>query len=412
MEKFSNNSCPNIIVFSNAPFKIIHKDNIDGVMDFTFSTIQINNINILNEYIVKYKKFIDLIVVQCDNTYTEKDKLYKYFESLPKYYKRRILVYNDWQNHAKDLYNIINRQIDSICNPFISFITPLYKTNKKYFYDLYSSLKRQTVNDWEWIIVDDSPYGEELEFAKETASYDMRVFYYRIEPTNGNIGLAKWRANCMSSGNWLMELDHDDIILPYTIDFIQDASKQYKDAGFIYSSTANLDDNGEFIDKIYGDYFAYMYGVNDTVWDSTYNKDIPFISTPINECTIMDIISAPNHLRCWRRDIYFEIGGHSQYIRACDDYELIVRTFLKTRFINIYYPLYIQRFAGQNSQYESDNIIDINNRKIYIRNHYYNKLKERFKQEYNIEIFGNSPEETIKYYCVNIDKSHNVNYIY
>lgn len=412
MEKFNNNSCPNIIVFSNAPFKIIHKDNINGVSEFIFSTIQINKVTELNNYLTYYKKTIDLIVVQCDNNYNDKDELYDYFETLPRYYKRRILIYNDWQNHAKDLYNILYRQLDNTCNPFISFVTPLYKTNKKYFYELYSSLQAQNINDWEWIIVDDSPEGEELKFAKETASYDMRVFYYRIEPTHGNIGLAKWRANCMSSGNWLMEVDHDDILLPETVDFIKDASEKYKDAGFIYSSTANLDENNNFIDKIYGDYFAYCFGVNDIVWNNDYNKYIPFISTPINECTIMDIISAPNHLRCWRRDIYFSIGGHSQYIRACDDYELIVRTFLNTKFINIYYPLYIQRFAGQNSQYKDNNIIDINNRKIYIRNYYFKQLKEKFKKTYNIEIIGNNPDETIQYYVNNMDKAHNVNYIY
>lgn len=408
MDKFPDNSCPNIIVFSDAPYKIVHKDNFYD-MDFEFDTVQISDIYSLEQYFINYKRAVDMVVIQCKNISAALDS---YLEGLPVYYASRVAVYNDWDNHAKDLYDILYRQMSGKCDPTVSFITPLYKTSERYFYELYEMLKKQTLNDWEWILVDDSPIGEECKFVKESAGYDKRLYYYRIEPSRGNIGLSKWRANCMSTGKWLMELDHDDIILPFTVAYIEDAARQYPDAGFIYSSNANLDGNGEFIDKIWGDEWGYMFGKNDYVFCEYYNKEIPFIHTPINECTMLDIISAPNHLRCWRRDIYFKIGGHSQYYRACDDYELMVRTFLETKFIHIMYPLYIQRYEGQNTQYQSSNIIDINIRKVYIVNFYYNSIKKMFKERYGIDIIGNTAEESIIYYSNNPDQGHNVEYIY
>ena len=40
----------------------------------------------------------------------------------------------------------------------------------------------------------------------------------------------------------------------------------------------------------------------------------------------------PNHCRVWNRDTYHKIRGHSRHISVADDYELIVKTFLETKF--------------------------------------------------------------------------------
>ena len=110
-------------------------------------------------------------------------------------------------------------------------------------------------------------------------------------------------------------------------------------------------------------------------------------SGPINNATIRYIVGAPNHFRCWERNFYFSIGGHNQTQRIADDYELIVRSFLHTKFTHIKCCCYAQRFHDNNSQYtknkDSDgqgNIEDIQRRTRLISIYYdqliHNRLEE------------------------------------
>ena len=64
--------------------------------------------------------------------------------------------------------------------------------------------------------------------------------------------------------------------------------------------------------------------------------------TGVNPKTIRHIVGVANHIRAWRRSTYFEIGGHNRNLTVADDYELIVRSFLKTKFCRIPKLGYIQ----------------------------------------------------------------------
>jgi hypothetical protein len=72
---------------------------------------------------------------------------------------------------------------------------------------------------------------------------------------------------------------------------------------------------------------------------------------PINATTLSHIVGVPNHFRAWRRAAYHAAGGHSPGLFVADDYELILRTFLATRFCHIQKLGYIQHeTTGVNSQ--------------------------------------------------------------
>ena len=83
----------------------------------------------------------------------------------------------------------------------------------------------------------------------------------------------------------------------------------------------------------------------------------------------------PNHLRAWSREIYNKIGGHNKKTPVADDLEIIIRTFLHTRFIHIKKVLYLQ-FNNRNSTVDN-NSIDINRRARLIRDRYDKKIHER-----------------------------------
>ena len=69
----------------------------------------------------------------------------------------------------------------------------------------------------------------------------------------------------------------------------------------------------------------------------------------INQKTMRHIVGVPNHARAWTQQAYEMSGGHNPDLFVCDDYELILRTFLKTRMLHIRHLGYIQHRIEGNS---------------------------------------------------------------
>jgi hypothetical protein len=80
----------------------------------------------------------------------------------------------------------------------------------------------------------------------------------------------------------------------------------------------------------------------------------------------------------WERSLYHKIGGHNKSTPVADDFEIIVRTFLHTRFIHVKKMLYLQ-YNNRNSTVDN-NAIDINRRARLIRDHYDKRIHERIQE--------------------------------
>lgn len=260
----------------------------------------------------------------------------------------------------------------------ISIFTPTYNIGPKILLT-YESLLNQTYNNWEWIIVDDSnDNGKTLELLKCLELNDQRVHVYSFDKkTNGNIGESKYRAAMLCSGKVLCELDHDDILTEDCIDLINKAYLSNPDCGFYYSDCVEYNfDTHKCQD--YGNY----YGLGASHHYDTYYHGILMhaqTGSDITSKSLRHIVGVPNHIRAWRSDIYHEIGGHNRRMRIADDYELMIRTFLHTRYLKIPKLLYIQSWGG-NSQDSGDNRRDIQWRVWEIANYYSNKITDRIHE--------------------------------
>lgn len=261
-------------------------------------------------------------------------------------------------------------------NPLISVFTPIYNT-KEVLYRSYDSMKYQTYQNWEWVLVNDSSDGgKTLKIAQEIASQDPRVKVYDFrDKTGGVVGESKYRAASLCSGKYLVEFDHDDILLPEALHYTVEAFMKYPDAKFVYSDCAEIDQ--EHNSLTYGDNFAFGYG---SYRDEVYNgRTYKAVNTQnINPKTIRHIVGVPNHLRAWDRFFYHSIGGHNRNLTIADDYELLVRTFLKTKFVRISKMLYLQFFHSSNTQ--NDSRADIQRRVRAISSHYNEQIKHRFEE--------------------------------
>ena len=419
---------------SNSSYKIIRITD-DNTVPLTFGSyyrwekrlydvINIKDSSSLLEIILNNSE-VDAIVIQSNDElfiYKELNNINKLL--LPNYYMRKVYKYKADNDYGIDLALNINKdQLSKYSTPLFSIITPLYNTNINYFKYAYESLKSQTLNDWEWILIDDSPEPliDLKGFIKR--QQDPRLKYFRIGPTKGNIGLSKWRGNCMSIGKWLIEFDHDDILYPWCLETIKEAIEYYPNNKFIYSDNSTIDKNNKITPCMYGDDYKWGLGYGFSYMSQTPSKEVirTDSSGPINNATIRHIVGVPNHFRCWERNFYFEIGGHNQTQRIADDYELLIRSFLKTTFTKIPYTCYAQRFDGNNSQYKKEqdadgqgNINDIQRRvrliSIFYDEAIHNRLEELGLDD--SQWIKGDPYETAKLYeKIHPEKRADVEYI-
>jgi len=262
----------------------------------------------------------------------------------------------------------------------ISYFTPIYNTGKK-LYETYGSLLEQTYSNWEWVIVNDSTDGgRTLKIAEDIASRDPRVKVYDFrEKSGGNIGEVKWRCCTMAKGFILAELDHDDLLVPWCTADLYKAAKKHPEAGFFFNDT--LEVNEQWESQTYPPGFAFAYG---TYRDEKYKGMDVKVATQhnINPKTIRHIVGVPNHVRAWRRSSYFQIGGHNRNLAVADDYELIVRTFLKTITCKIPKLGYVQfLYNNANGQNTHDMARADIQRRVRTIGYYYNEqIKNRFEE--------------------------------
>lgn len=257
--------------------------------------------------------------------------------------------------------------------PLVSVITPTYKTGKKILRP-FESLLRQTYNNWEWIIFDDSD-DQTFEEMCCLAKKDHRISVYKSHRHCGVIGELKHRASMLAKGECLVELDHDDELTSNCLGDVVRAFAQFSDAGFAYTDCAEVFEDGANASY---DIWAFGYG---SYRNETYGGRTLLVTNypNVNSKTIRHIVGVPNHVRAWRKKDYLEIGGHGREIHVCDDYELILRTFLKTRMVKIPklgYIQYLDRKTQSNAQRKRN--AEIQRLVQQFVTHYEDRIHKRF----------------------------------
>jgi glycosyltransferase involved in cell wall biosynthesis len=357
-EKFSNYSKPKVLAFS----KNINKYNQSDI-----ELIKVNELK--NEDIIKLNP--DLIITDRDNKLGLKElegnnlNLRRKWVTLPK--KSNIGL------HESAILNNLIRYTD-----LISIFTSAYNIKEKIL-KTYESLIKQSYSNWEWVIVDDSTdNGVTYKVLKRISDNDSRVKVYSFnEKSGGCIGEAKYRAAMLCNGEYLVELDHDDYLIEDCLELLVKGYQENPDCGFVYSDAAEVDQYGN--SNTYPEGFAYGYSHH---YESIYKGKAyyPSVAPALNPKSIRHIVSVPNHVRSWRASVYHQLRGHNRRMRIADDYELMVRTFLVTRWLHVPKMLYLQNFDGGNSQDAGGNRADIQIRVKEIVGFYSNQISKRFKE--------------------------------
>jgi len=237
----------------------------------------------------------------------------------------------------------------------------------------FNSLMKQTYQNWEWIIVDDSDGDENWANLVKLKEMDSRIRVYRADKNSGVIGQVKNVASSLARGSLLMEVDHDDELTPRAVEYLVQAAKDYPDAGFFHSDFVEIHEDGKNFS--YGDMFGLGYGSYRKEWNEERRMWVNVVnSIQINPATIRYLVACPNHFRAWRTNVFRLIGGWNQNFHVADDYEIMARTFLHTKFVKIRENCYYQyRNSGGNNH-------------TFIRNREIQKLWRSISRFYNPQI--------------------------
>lgn len=235
----------------------------------------------------------------------------------------------------------------------ISVVTPTFNSNPETLLRTWESLKAQTIQDWEWVVWDDSTTSETWNTLVGLAADDrFNVNLFRGHRHSGCIGDVKRKAFAVARGDILVELDHDDEL---TSECLYELNSAFSDAkvGFAFSDWCEI-----LPDGVSGKYpTGWAFGYGSEYWDS--ERNVWVMMTPeVNRTTTSHIVSVPNHVRAWRSEVYWELLGHDPELAVADDYDLIIRTLLATEWKHIPKLLYVQHIGQHTAQRTRNSLIE------------------------------------------------------
>jgi len=229
-----------------------------------------------------------------------------------------------------------------------SIFTPTNRPD--YLLELYESLLAQKYTNWEWIIVPNG--GCRI---PDVILENKKVIVREPGVPNSNIGALKRFACSLASGDILVEVDHDDMLLPNCLDELNYWFNRPENYGFVYSDNLVLSDNFIPFNSAFG-WTHDKITLNDYKQGSglTSTECIRMHSFEPSAASMAFIWYAPDHVRAWRKNVYWQIGGHNAEMDVLDDHELLIRTYLHTPMAKTMNPLYIYRHTGHNTSMSSE----------------------------------------------------------
>ena len=192
----------------------------------------------------------------------------------------------------------IRAHIAVLPSKLISIVMPAYDTPARYLRAAIASVRAQLYPHWELCVVDDaSPSPHVARILAEAAATDPRIRWSRSE-TNGHICVATNRALAMATGEWVVLMDHDDIVPPQALYELAAEIALHPDAQLVYSDEDHIDDHGR--------------------------RSTPYFKADFDPDLLLgqNVVS---HLGAYRRDLLMRVGGLREGYEGSQDHDLALR---------------------------------------------------------------------------------------
>ncbi len=183
-------------------------------------------------------------------------------------------------------------------HPRFSFIIPAYNTPPHLLRACLDSLLEQSYGEFEICVADDnSPDRTVLETLADYAARDSRVRYV-ARPFNGHISAASNSALALATGDFVVLVDHDDLLPDYALFVLAYYINRHPHADIFYSDEDKVTLEGYRVQPYFKGRFNQflMYGHNMV-----------------------------SHLGVYRRALIEQVGGFRLGLEGSQDYDLTLR---------------------------------------------------------------------------------------
>jgi GT2 family glycosyltransferase len=129
-------------------------------------------------------------------------------------------------------------------HPFFSVVTPVYDPPVDVLVEMIRSVLDQSERDLELVLVDDASSRDEVRVAlRAAAAADHRVRLLE-RGENGGIVAASQDAVAVARGEFLVLVDHDDVVLPGALATMRAAIEKQPEADYLYSDEDKIGPDG------------------------------------------------------------------------------------------------------------------------------------------------------------------------
>jgi GT2 family glycosyltransferase len=226
----------------------------------------------------------------------------------PRVAKRQhdLTEYQRWFERHRATTNDLDQMRHEMCAfrllPLISIITPVFDTPVQRLEEAIESVLAQVYGNWELLLIDDGSTATDLVRALPVLSMrDRRISPVTLESHQG-ISAASNRGLALARGEWIVFLDHDDIIEPDALFQVVKLLQTHRDADLIYSDEDKLGENG---------FEAPLFKPG---WSPDFFLSYNYVG----------------HLTAVRREIVERIGGFRSEFDSAQDYDLFLRIIERT----------------------------------------------------------------------------------
>ena len=182
--------------------------------------------------------------------------------------------------------------------PLISIIMPVYDTPELTLREALDSVTGQLYTNWELCIVDDHSTESHVRLVLEEYGDKYPQIHTHFRDVNGHISLASNDALQMAKGEFVVFMDHDDLLAPAALYRVVEGLNNNSEIDFFYSDEDKIDTAG----RRYDPYFK-------PDWN-------PHLFLGQNYL---------NHLTAARNSLVMKVGGFRQGLEGSQDWDLYMR---------------------------------------------------------------------------------------
>jgi len=266
------------------------------------------------------RKFIPLFVIDklrkidwLRNAYRKYIVKMPFVQELQEQGYRQVIKRN---NTALSMLPLVNEKTGVL----FSIVTPVYLPNLKHFQAMVESVLQQRYSNWQLILVNDFSQCEALDVLLEKYNQYKQITVIQ-RSTNGHISAASNDGLAVATGDYIVLLDHDDLLHRDALNAVALTILANPDATILYSDEDKIDEQGNF---------------EQAHFKPKWNPDLLYSHNYI--C----------HLGVYKKSLIDDIGGFSIGVEGSQDYDLLLRAVKQCQeqgIIHIPYVLYHWRIA-------------------------------------------------------------------